>query len=105
MRNVIANAFSLNMLKDNCVLTCMQVDEETVKEYIKNGFYSVIGHQGTAEILTAKLGFNINYNRENYKKGNEDQIIVCLPSSRLNEGQILTKEELENFKITYWLVK
>ena len=105
MRTVIANAFSLNMLKNDCVLTCMQIDEETVKEYIKNGFHSVIGHQGTAELLTAKLGFNINYNRENYKKEKDDQIVVCLPNSRLNEGQTLTREELEAFKITYWLVK
>jgi hypothetical protein len=107
-RIVIANAFSINMIKESGSLLFFAylptIDE--VKFHIEesNNVHSIIGHQGTADILTVKLGMEIKYNRENYKKEKDDTILVCMVNKRLDEGQVLSKEELENINIKFWLV-
>ena len=104
-RNVIANAFSVNMLKGDSMLFFSQADLETVKHYISEGeIHSIVGHQSTADLLSAKLGVKIELNRENYKKERTDSLIVCLPSKRLDEGQVLSKEELEKIDIKFWII-
>lgn len=106
MRNVIANAFSVNMLKEDSLLFFAKVDLDIVKSYIAQGeIYSIIGHQSTADLLSAKLGVKVELNRENYKKEKEDRIIVCLPSKRLEEGKVLSLEELEQIDIKFWVIK
>jgi hypothetical protein len=55
--------------------------------------------------LSAKLGCPIALNRENYKKEKADRIIVCLPDRRLEEGKVLSNEELSRIGVKFWLVK
>ena len=105
MRTVIANAFSVNMLKSNALLSFLQADLGTVKTLAQDGVHSIIGHQSTADLLSAKLGIDIKLNRENYKKEKDDSIIVCLPSKRLDEGKVLTVEELKQFDVKFWIIK
>ena len=110
MRTVIANAFSVNMLKHDTILFFAQIDLETAKYYINengdsNVVYSVVGHQAAANLLSVKLGREVPYNRENYKKEKEDRIIVCLPFQRLEDGQILSIEELNRINVKFWLIK
>ena len=107
MRTVIANAFSVNMLKQDTMLFFAQITLDMARFYINdNGkVYSIIGHQSTADLLSAKLGFNVPLNRENYKKEKEDRIIVCLPFQRLEDGQILSIEELNRINVKFWLIK
>ena len=107
MRTVIGNAFSINMLKGDAVLRFTEINLETVIFLIQpdnDPIYSIIGHQGTADLLTAKLGREIKFNRENYKKEKEDRIIVCLPTSRLEEGKVLSREELDKTLVKFWLI-
>jgi hypothetical protein len=116
MRTVIANAFSVNMLKQDTMLFFAQIDLETAKYYVNTipecsaaysvySVYSIVGHQATADLLSAKLGCNVSFNRENYKKEKDDRIIVCLPAQRLDEGQILSVEELNRINVKFWLIK
>ncbi len=106
MRNVIANAFSVNMLKEMALLCFNPVSLADAKFFLEDGeLYSIIGHKATADLLTAKLGVEIKYNRENYIKKKDDRIIVCLPNRRLDEGQVLTQEELQKTDVKFWLVQ
>ena len=105
MKTVISNAFSVNMLKSDALLFFSQTDLETVKTLVQGGVYSIIGHQSTADLLSAKLGIDIKLNRENFKKEKDDSIIVCLPSKRLDEGTVLTLDELNQIDIKFWIIK
>ena len=105
VRIVLSNAFSVNMLKHDALLFFGQIDLETVKTLVQDRFYSVIGHQSTADLLSAKLGVEIKLNRENYKKEKGDAIIVCLPNKRLEEGKVLSLEELNQIDIKFWVIK
>lgn len=106
MRNVISNAFSVNMLREMAFLSFIPTNISDVKFYIQEGeLYSIIGHKATADLLTAKLGVEIKYNRENYTRKKDDRIIVCLPNKRLDEGQVLTEEELSKIDIKFWIVQ
>ena len=104
-RIILSNAFSVNMLKHDELLFFGQIDLETAKTLAQDGIYSVIGHQSTADLLSAKLGVEIKMNRENYKKESDDSIIVCLPSKRLDEGKVLTLDELNQIDIKFWIIK
>ncbi len=106
MRNIVSNAFSVNMLKEITLLSFIPASLSDVKFFLEEGeLYSIIGHKATADLLTAKLGVEIKYNRENYIKRKDDRIIVCLPNKRLDEGQVLTRAEIEKLDIKFWLVQ
>jgi hypothetical protein len=104
-RIVLSNAFSVNMLKHDALLFFGQADLEMAKASVKDGFYSIIGHQSTADLLSAKLNVEVKLNRENYKKEKDDIVIVCLPSKRLEEGKVLSLEELNQIDIKFWIIK
>jgi hypothetical protein len=69
---------------------------DLVKSELQKGFVSAVGHQGTADALSKLLGINILVNRVQIKINPGDSLIVFQLSVRLAEGQILTKEEIEN---------
>lgn len=105
-RTVLANAFSVNMLKHDGYYFFAKIDLEMAKYFVNNGeVFSIIGHKSTADLLSAKFGIPVDANRINYVKQKNDLIILCLPSKRLEEGQVLSAEELEKFDIKFWLVK
>ena len=107
MRTVIANAFSVNMLKSDTMLFFAQITLDIARFYINDSgkIYSIVGHQATADLLSTKLGYPVPFNRDNYKKEKDDKIIVCLPNKRLEEGQVLSKEELSQIDVRFWLIK
>jgi len=100
----IANAFSLNMLeKFPAVVKIEEVSEEWIKE--KNFiFQSYVGHPSTAELLSARLGKKIEFNRATLKLREGDQILVAQLMGLRKEFKELTKEEIENYPIKYFLV-
>ena len=105
-RTVLANAFSVNMLKHDGYYFFAKIDLEMAIYFVYNAeVFSIIGHQSTAYLLSAKLGIPVEANRINYVKQKGDRIIVCLPAQRLEEGKILTLEELNKIEIKFWLVK
>ncbi len=105
-RIVLANAFSVNMLKHDGYYFFSKIDLEMAIYFINNAeVFSIIGHQSTADLLSAKLGIPVEANRINYVKQKDDRIIVCLPTQRLEEGKILTLEELNKIEVKFWLVR
>ncbi len=107
MRTIIANAFSVNMLKHDAMLFFTQIDLEIAKfiAHDDGDVHSIVGHEATANLLSVKLELEVPYNRENYRKEKDDRIIVCLPNKRLEEGKILSVEELLQIDVKFWLIK
>jgi len=103
----ISNAFSLGMLQGSEVtLKVTEVGTETVKTLLKSqDFQNSIGHQGTADILTSLLDVNVPMNRASIKLQKGDALIVFQLLTRLEEGKVLSKEEIEKLPFKFFLVE
>ena len=69
--------------------------ENAKKEIHNNEWQSAIGHQSTAEILSDLLGIECPVNRIQYKQGPSDTAIVFKLNGRVEEGRILSRDEIE----------
>jgi hypothetical protein len=92
----LSNAFSLGMLNNpNVVLDITELTDENVKAMLQmNDVKSVVGHQSTADFISAVLGIDVPMNREQVSLSVGDTIIVFQLQARLPEGKVLTKEEI-----------
>lgn len=92
----LSNAFSLSMLQMDPanVLIIRPIDLDTVRDLLKRGFESAVGHQSTAEILTLLLGLEVKMNRIAIKLEAGDILVVFQLSIRLQEGKVLSSEEV-----------
>lgn len=95
---------------DDFELAVTKIDLEDAREWIRNGeFVSAVGHESTAKLLSELLGVEIPMNRifVNMQRGDEALAIQFL--ERIQEGKVLTKEELERMyeegKIVFRLIK
>jgi hypothetical protein len=103
----LANAFSLNMLPDTkeTKIFVKEIETEYVKKILLNsGFVSAIGHSATAQVLTQILGFEISVNRIPIKLTKKDILVIFQLLTRLEEGKVLSKEELEKLAYKFYLV-
>jgi len=100
----ISNAFSLSMVTPPCSIKVEQVDLERVKKFFDEPFQSAVGHQSTAEVITRLTGTLIPVNRVNLQLYKSDMLIVFQLLQRLEEGKILTKQELEQLPYKFLLV-
>ncbi|MHB1702856.1 MAG: STIV orfB116 family protein [bacterium] len=108
MRIVLANAFSVNMLAHDGYYFFGHITEEFARDIValnNNAVFSIIGHQSTADLLSVKLHIPVSVNRINYIKQKDDQIIVATPAKRLEEGKVLTLDELKQIDVKFRLVK
>ncbi|MFZ8855674.1 MAG: STIV orfB116 family protein [Candidatus Nanopusillus sp.] len=101
----LSNAFSINMIShlipfnNRIYMTFKKLTIDEVKEILsKNNFISAIGHESTALFLSRILDLNIPVNRIAIKLEWGDKLIVLILNKRLPEGQILSLEELEEYK-------
>jgi hypothetical protein len=88
----LANAFSLGMLNhlDKNLIRVEKVATSEVKEILsKSHFISVIGHEGTAELISKKLGLPVSANRIQVKLERGDILVVFQLLQRLPEGTLL----------------
>lgn len=96
MKVYIGNAFSLGMLES--IPTKVKIEEislEEVKSLLSTGdFISAVGHEATAHLLTSLLKIDISYNRIPIKLQKGDKLIVFQLLVRLEEGKILTEEDI-----------
>lgn len=106
MKVYLTNAFSLSMLtKDYAKLIVREMTLQEVKHFLKNyGFISAIGHFSTAELLTSLLEMPVEMNRIQVKLEPSDVVIVFQLQTRLTEGQVLSKEELEKLQYKFYKV-
>ena len=106
----IGNAFSLSMV-DEGILKVKKISSEDAKKLVeevrKEGkeIISCVGHQSTAQILSEILGTQIPMNRIAIKLDKGDQLLVLQLKTRLQEGKVLTKEEIENLPMDFYLVE
>jgi len=110
---IIGNAFSLGMLSlgegEEVKVVIRKISLQEVKELLKNGFVTAVGHSSTAQILTQLLQVPVPYNRQEIKLQPGQQLVVFQLQMRLNEGQILSDMELQQLinqgKAAFYLVQ
>jgi len=67
---------------------------ESVREILAGGFVSAVGHAGTAELLSELLAVACAFNRHDVTMRPGDSAIVFRLLMRLEEGRILSADEL-----------
>jgi hypothetical protein len=103
----VSNAFSLSMLSSfPTYLRVREVSLEDVKKLLscESNFVSAVGHQATADLLTKLLNIQIPFNRVQISLNSNDILIVFQLQTRLEEGKILTEEELAKLQYKFLLV-
>ena len=98
----LMNAFSLNMLpiEDSILIKVKKIESTQVPEAV----YSAIGHQDTATIVSAILGFDVAFNRISVSLKRDDIVYVCqYKGPRLPEGATKLPEgaTIDFFEITF----
>jgi hypothetical protein len=78
---------------------------EDIKEKLKNGYDSAIGHQATAEVMSLLLKQEIKANRQAIKMRKGDQAVVFRLLNRVPEGTVLSKEELLQLPFEFSLLE
>jgi hypothetical protein len=109
----LGNAFSLSMLNldndnvDNVTLLVKRIGIDEVKEMLSSSFVSCIGHKATADLLTKLLNMNkeIETNRISIKLNKHDRIIIFQLLQRLEEGRVLSEDELRKIPYVFYLVE
>jgi hypothetical protein len=103
----LANAFSLGMLTGKEVLLKIkEVDLETVKSMLKaQPFMSAVGHESTARVLSKLLDIEIPFSRVPIKLQQRDKLIVFQLLTRLEEGRVLSEEELKQLQYKFFVVE
>ena len=104
----LANAFSLNMLgtKAKVKIRIEKITAEEVKNIIQfhGKFQSAIGHLSTANVLSELLGIEVPHNRTEIKLEKGDVLIVFQVKARLEEGKVLSKEEILALPTEFFLI-
>jgi hypothetical protein len=94
------------MLDGSAVLRVHEVDVSQVKRLLEHHKWeSCVGHQSTAEILTALLGRDVPMNRVAVKLHKGDTAIVFQVMVRVEEGKVLSKEEIEKLPTKFFVVE
>jgi len=74
--------------------------------FIKEGHYiSAVGHEATAELMSKILGGNIPWNRIKVEMKPGDTALVFRLLTRLEEGKVLSSEELSRVKYELGLLE
>jgi hypothetical protein len=101
----ICNSFSVNMIKSFPVnITIKEININHAKKLMKNGgYFSAVGHQSTAELLSTILEVPIKTNRITLALDRNDEILLAqYYGERLPEGATILPE---GSTIRWFLVK
>ncbi len=103
----VSNAFSLSMLtNDETTIKVRKVSTEEVKNLLNKGeFTSAVGHSSTAEVMSKLLNIPVPANRIQIKLQKGDTLIVFQLMKRLEEGKILSEEEIKQLPYTWFVVQ
>lgn len=82
-----------------------KISIEVARKILRRPFVSAIGHESTALILTKLLGIPIPVNRIAIKMQPGDIAVVFRILTRLQEGKILTEEEIKKVPYEFSLLK
>lgn len=102
---MLLSAFSLNSLPNLPVNVYIKEisKQETISILNQRGFISQIAHSSTADVLSEQLKMKIDFHRETLTFTQDTEFIVAQVTiqKRLQEGQVLTKEEMESCPVRY----
>ena len=102
----VSNAFSLGMLSSDATIRVTEVDTLKAKEVLSSGnFTSAIGHLATADVVSNLLNVKVEANRVPIKLQKGDTILIFQLLTRLEEGKVLNREELEKIQYKFFLVE
>jgi hypothetical protein len=108
MKTYLCNVFTTAMLdpKDGRRIYAFEpMDIEDAKVWLADGFEQAVGHPATCEVLSQRLGLEVNPVRANVRLEPDDVLIVAqVVIPRLAEGQVLTKEQVDACPIQFWRV-
>ncbi len=100
----ITNTFSVGMIKNYienhiAYVVFTELTPDIAKKIVErekvNGIFNAIGHEGTVSIANYLLGTNFNKaNRIEIELKWGDKGIAVLPKFRLQEGQVLSEQEI-----------
>lgn len=91
----LANAFSLSMVPGESMLVVKPIDKEEFCAAISEpSTINAIGHQGTADLINMLCNAKITVNRIMVKANYGDEIYVIQVMTRLEEGKVLSLNEL-----------
>ena len=100
----LANGFSISMLNnDRNIIEIKEINPEEIIKHLGE-IESVIGHEGTAQLISKILGIPIPVNRIQIKLDRFDVLYVFQLMERLPEGSILNSEELSKIKYKWYKV-
>ena len=71
------------------------VSMERAREIIAAGYNSAISHQATADFLSGLFGVTIEFKRVEYRQKIGEMALVFKLKSRVSEGKILDRKEIE----------
>ncbi|MEM0106511.1 MAG: DUF1874 domain-containing protein [Zestosphaera sp.] len=103
----LASAFALGMIEEPiALLKVVRIDIEDAKKWLKVSKYvSIVGHESTANLMSALLSLPVSVNRTNIKLKRGDRVIVFQIMTRLPEGKVLSEEELKNVPTAWYYVE
>ena len=96
----LTNAFSINMLSNfPAELTVVKINKEEFCSELEDGlkyeeFVNAIGHDSTVNLVNKLCGTNLQKNRMEIKMVEGDKALIIQPMQRLEEGKILSDEEI-----------
>ena len=95
MTTYLANAFSPSMLSQlPADVEFQRVDQKEFCEAI-SGSINAVGHKGTVDLINTLCNTDLTVNRVAIKAGVGDIIYIVTLNFRLEEGRILTSEEVQ----------
>ena len=100
----LANAFSLSMITPPSTLSVIEVSDDNVKRIVASGFVSTIGHEATAKIVSSRLGISVQVNRVSVQLRPGDLLVVFQLLKRLDEGKVLTEDEMKQVQAKWYVV-
>jgi hypothetical protein len=71
-----------------------RADVDEVRQLLRQGFVSAIGHESTATLLSQLLGISVPMNRIAVSAVPGDVLVHFALKTRLPEGRVLSEEEL-----------
>jgi hypothetical protein len=107
----ISNAFSPSMLPlevgQSATVKITKITSETAAHYFGQAaeFISAVGHEGTAQLLSAQLHRDVPVNRISITLSPSDKLVIAIPNQRLPEGKVLSYEELCAIPVAYYLIE
>jgi len=101
----LVNAISPSMFPIPCRLVLNHINTDEAKELLEYMFYNAIGHAGTAAVVSKLLDKEIKANRANIYVNYNDRLIVFALKKRIEEGRVLSEDEINQIGYTWCLVE